>query len=198
MGLDDIRASIQTQLELPLGRLLALDTERKTQAEEAERVRFGERALWGASVVMALSLGMDGRTRPAPGADADELEKAWWFLHDALDRVRQAWRKEALEQFDADTRARREEVFGRVLAKLKENGVEIPEQWRAYADHDLNQREERPAMRFSMSVRYAREMGWLEVRDVFTGEWLEVAIKDAPDSWRDMARREKEARRNAA
>jgi hypothetical protein len=49
--------------------------------------------------------------------------------------------------------------------------------------------------RYTMQIRYARDMGWLEVRDPFSGEWLTIWGKDAPSSWRRQAYAEKLARR---
>src|SRR5688500_874398 len=38
-------------------------------------------------------------------------------------------------------------------------------------------------------VRWARDRGWLAVRDPFTGEWHEVLVRECPPSWCDAARR---------
>jgi hypothetical protein len=41
--------------------------------------------------------------------------------------------------------------------------------------------------RFKFAVRWGRERGWLQVRDVFSGEWLEVLASECPPWWRDEA-----------
>lgn len=38
-------------------------------------------------------------------------------------------------------------------------------------------------IRYALALAWAEERGWLRVRDPFTGEWHEIAAKDAPRSW---------------
>jgi hypothetical protein len=45
--------------------------------------------------------------------------------------------------------------------------------------------------RFSFAVRWGRERGWLQVRDAFSGEWLEVLATACPPWWREEAFRAK-------
>ncbi len=47
--------------------------------------------------------------------------------------------------------------------------------------------------RFPWRVQWAREMGYLSIRDMQTGEWLEVSARSCPDWWRDEARARKAA-----
>jgi hypothetical protein len=50
-------------------------------------------------------------------------------------------------------------------------------------------------VRFPWAVRWAREMGYLAIRDMQTGEWHEVPVHQSPDRWRDEARAHKAAQR---
>lgn len=47
-------------------------------------------------------------------------------------------------------------------------------------------------------VRYARELGWLEVWDPLDRRWLEIRSTDAPPCWRRAAHVDKQRRRAAA
>lgn len=38
--------------------------------------------------------------------------------------------------------------------------------------------------RFPFAVRWGRERGWLEIRDVFDGGWLRAEASSCPDWWR--------------
>lgn len=49
--------------------------------------------------------------------------------------------------------------------------------------------------RFPMEIRFARELGWIEVRDPFTGQWHEIWSKHAPTGWVRAAYAEKQRRR---
>ena len=44
-------------------------------------------------------------------------------------------------------------------------------------------------LRFPFAVRWARTQGRLEVRDAFSGEWLEVDASRCPEWWRRRATR---------
>jgi hypothetical protein len=46
-------------------------------------------------------------------------------------------------------------------------------------------------IRFDMEIRWAREKGWLQVRDPFTGGWHEILAKEAPRGWTRAATRAK-------
>lgn len=46
-----------------------------------------------------------------------------------------------------------------------------------------------PMLRYPVTVRWAKERGWLRARDPFTGEWHELRSQDAPPSWLDDLRR---------
>ena len=51
--------------------------------------------------------------------------------------------------------------------------------------------------RYAWEVRWAREMGYVQVRDVFTGDWHEVPVTQCPESWIKLARATKAAERLA-
>jgi hypothetical protein len=44
---------------------------------------------------------------------------------------------------------------------------------------------------YAFEVRWARERGWLAIRDVHTGQWLGVPAKECPPSWIREAQRVK-------
>jgi len=45
-------------------------------------------------------------------------------------------------------------------------------------------------------IEWAQEMGWLRVRCPWTGQWFEVAAKEAPRGWPRIAQEEKLRRRS--
>jgi hypothetical protein len=47
-------------------------------------------------------------------------------------------------------------------------------------------------------VVWARQKGWLEVEDPFTGQWIEVFAKDAPRHWVRLAMEARDPRKIAA
>lgn len=47
--------------------------------------------------------------------------------------------------------------------------------------------EQRLEQRYPWHVRWGRERGVLEVRDVFDGSWIGVDAREAPDGWRREA-----------
>jgi hypothetical protein len=191
-GAPHIRASITKQLELPLPRLLSLREHHETLAEERDRVALGERCLWGASVVMS-SIGMTQRHRPLEMPYADVLEAQWWKLYDLLEAIRADWPADEREKWDADRLERRKATWNEVVQKMAAAGM--PWQGAPYAVEEQGVHDTKPIIRFDIDARYAREKGRLEVRDPFTGEWHDIAYRDAPHSWRDMARAHAETRR---
>ena len=46
-------------------------------------------------------------------------------------------------------------------------------------------------IRYPVEIRWARERGWICVRDAFTGEWHEVLADQVPPWWRRQAQIEK-------
>jgi hypothetical protein len=46
-----------------------------------------------------------------------------------------------------------------------------------------------------VDVCWARERGWLRVRDPFTGQWHEMLAKEAPSGWSRLASMHKAERR---
>jgi len=46
-------------------------------------------------------------------------------------------------------------------------------------------------VRYPVEIRWARERGWICVRDAFTGEWHEVLADQVPPWWRRQAQIEK-------
>jgi hypothetical protein len=184
VDLDKYRASISKQLEMPLARLLPLKTEKVVLAEQRARVDYAERCLWGASIVMSV-VGLTQRHRAAPGEPQDELEVAWWHLYDLLEEIRATWPDDEREAYDDDRPARRRSAYAEVTKKLKAAGVA----WEGspYAVEEQSRTDEWPRIRYDIEVWYARELGWLRVRDPFTGEWHEIQAKDAPFSWRREA-----------
>jgi len=44
---------------------------------------------------------------------------------------------------------------------------------------------------FPPRIRWGREMGWLNVRDPFTGEWHSMLAREAPTGYAAIATREK-------
>jgi hypothetical protein len=44
-----------------------------------------------------------------------------------------------------------------------------------------------------LEIRWARERGWLAVRDPADGRWHEVPARDCPESWRRAANRARSA-----
>jgi hypothetical protein len=51
---------------------------------------------------------------------------------------------------------------------------------------------------YPMEVRWARELGWLAIRDVHTGEWHEVPARECPLSWARDANARKQSRPSGA
>jgi hypothetical protein len=46
-------------------------------------------------------------------------------------------------------------------------------------------------IRYPVEIRWARERGWIRVRDAFSGEWHEVLADQVPPWWRRQAQIEK-------
>ena len=44
-----------------------------------------------------------------------------------------------------------------------------------------------------ITIEWTAVRGWLRVRDPFTGEWHEIAAKDAPRCWLDQLRKDRTA-----
>lgn len=191
-GQEVVRASVAKQLETPMPRLLALREQHQTLAEERDRVAFGERCLWGASVVMS-SIGLTQRHRPMPDEPLNTLETAWWSLYDLLEAIRADWPAQEREKYDTDRDARRRRTWDEVIAKMAAAGM--PWDGAPYAMRQQAEFDAWPTIKYEIQARYGREKGRLEVRDPFTGEWLDIAYKDAPSTWKDMARADAESRR---
>jgi hypothetical protein len=189
VDLDKYRASIQKQLEMPLARLLPLKYEKVVLAEQRARVDYGERCLWGASIVMSV-VGLTQRVRPDVSVPelakvVDPLEAEWWKLHDLLEEIRATWPDDERINYDSDRPARRRAAYDEVTRKLAKAGV--MQEVTPYAAEEQARTDEWPRIRYDLEVWYAREMGWLRVRDPFTGEWHEIPSKEAPYSWRREA-----------
>lgn len=52
-----------------------------------------------------------------------------------------------------------------------------------------------PVARYPFAVRWAREKGWLEIRDIHDGSWIGAMAYTCPDSWRREATAMSRARR---
>jgi phage/plasmid primase-like uncharacterized protein len=59
-------------------------------------------------------------------------------------------------------------------------------------EHNVNDEPQ-----FTFEVRWARDRGWLEVRDVWSGEWHQVLARVCPAGWRDLAHIERALRQKA-
>lgn len=179
----EVRESAMRQLDMPLEKLLSLAEKPQTLAEEQDRVRFGERCLWGASIIMS-SIGLTQRHRPAETPN-DPLEVSWWMLYDHVEAIRGRWHTAEREKFDVDRDARRRRTFDEVIAKMGQRGMA----WDGapYALEAQSETDVRPTIRYEIDARYAHEKGRLEVRDPFTGDWLNIETKEAPPQWRKMA-----------
>jgi hypothetical protein len=46
-------------------------------------------------------------------------------------------------------------------------------------------------IRYPVEIRWARERGWILVRDAFTGQWHQVLADQVPPWWRRQAQIEK-------
>jgi hypothetical protein len=46
-------------------------------------------------------------------------------------------------------------------------------------------------IRYAMEIRWARERGWIQIRDAFTGQWHELLADQVPPWWRRQAQMEK-------
>ena len=188
---EQIRASVMKQLETPLPRLLSLDNESQTLAEERKRVEYGERALWGASIVMS-AIGMTQRRRPEPGVPYEPLESAWWRLYDLIEKVRGDWPDpEEVSDYDQNRMKRRRAVFNEVNEKLVSIGLGIP--IAPYAADEIAATDQWPQIRYQIDAKYGSEMGRLLVRDPFDGSWHDIPMREAPQSWKALARKNKEA-----
>jgi hypothetical protein len=199
-----IRASIARQLDAALPRLL--DEAPQTQAEWRERVIYGERCLWGASVIMA-AIGLREGQPPTATAEAftamlhgqpgepprDPLEAAWWHLCGLLRDRRATWPEADLAAFDADRSQRRAQVWREVANKLAQHGLPKPDQ--AYAAPHQAADDVWPQIKYDIAARYGREKGKLEVRDPFDGTWLEIDYQQATNLWKRLAREDAARRR---
>jgi hypothetical protein len=186
-----VRASVEKQLAAPLPRLLSMVEEPQTLAEQHDRVSFAERCLWGASIVMS-SIGLTQRHRPAETPN-DPLEVSWWMLYDHLEAIRGRWHTAEREKFDADRDVRRRRTWDEVMAKMAEQGM--PWNGVPYALEAQSQWDAWPQIRYEFDARWAHERGRLEVRDPFTGDWLNIDSKDAPNGWKALARANRERER---
>ena len=176
---DDLRKAAMDQLDRPTDKLLAIIEDNPPLAEQQERVRFGERCLWGASVALAaLGIEEDRQANSAVGM-------SWWMLWDYIEAARQRWTEDEREEFDHDRAARRQAVWDAAEAKLKQITAYSgkPFAWRVQVSTDTPRK-----MRYDFDVRYGHEKGTLDVHDPFTGEWHTIEAKAAPASWRHIAR----------
>ena len=178
---DDLRKAVMDQLDRPNEKLLAIIEDNPTLAEQQERVRFGERCLWGASVILAaLRVDEDRQANSAVGV-------SWWMLWDYVEHARQRWTEDEREEYDRDRSMRRQTVWDEVEAKLQAEWKMAypgkPFAWRVQVSTDTPRR-----MRYDFDVRYGHEKGTLDVHDPFTGEWHTIEAKAAPAGWRHIAR----------
>lgn len=186
----DPRQSVLLQLQQPLPGLLAMADDPQTPAEQRSRVAIAERCLWGASVVMANALGLGGRD--ASRASEDDLEQAWWKLHDATETIRALWGADDRAEYDADRHARRQAIYDLVMTKLDDQHLLSGQPVAPYARATQESTDARPIIRYQIDARWSREMGYLDVRDPFTGNWHTIETKEAPEAWKVLARRNRE------
>ena len=52
-------------------------------------------------------------------------------------------------------------------------------------------------IRYPVEIRWARERGWILVRDAFSGQWHQVLADQVPPWWRRQAQLEKQRSRTA-
>lgn len=176
-----MRVAVMKQLDLPNDKILAIIEDNPTLAEQRARVAFGERCLWGASVVMA-AMGIaeeDRHTNSAVGV-------SWWMLFDLVEHARSNWPRDERAEWDTDRFERRKATWDEVARKLGQQGVTFT--GKPYAAAVQMSTDEPPRQKFAMDFRYGQEKGTLDIRDPFTGEWHNIPSKDAPFTWRSIAK----------
>lgn len=192
MSEDQVLGSVLRQLELPLPGLIALKTEKQTPAEQRARVELAERALWGASVVMSAALNIPPRARPTAADQPSDVECAWWRLHDAMEEVRRGWSEDMRAEWDADRHNRRSSIYTRVALKMRQSlGLVVEDGTELYGHSAQVATDESPKIKYEIDARWSRSMGFIEVRDPFTGEWHEIETKQAHQNWKTMANENK-------
>jgi len=177
---DQMREACMKQLDRPMEKILAIADDNPTLAEQRERVAFGERCLWGASIILGvLGVDEDRQTNSAVGV-------SWWMLFDLIEHARTRWPADERAEWDADRFARRKAVWDEVANKLQGQGVSV--KGRPYMMAVQCSTDEPPRQKFAFDVRYGGEKGRLAVCDPFTGEWHDIDAKEAPFTWRSIAR----------
>jgi len=180
MDTEQMRTAVMTQLDRPMDKILAIIEDNPTLAEQRERVTYGERCLWGASVIMAV-MGIE-ENRDGNSAVA----VSWWMLFDLVEATRVRWPADERAEYDLDRHLRRQAVWDEVAGKLAQQGVTVS--GKPYAQAVQRSTDEPPHQKFALDFRYAVEKGRLDVRDPFTGEWHNIDSKDAPPTWRAIAK----------
>jgi hypothetical protein len=180
MDEEQMRVAVMGQLDRPMEKILAIIEDRPTWAEQRERVAFGERCLWGASIIMSvLGIEEDRHANSAVGV-------SWWMLFDLVEATRARWPANERADWDADRSERRRATWAEVTGKLGQQGVTFA--GKPYAAAVQMSTDEPPRQKFPLDFRYGQEKGTLDVRDPFTGEWHTIAAKDAPFTWRAIAK----------
>lgn len=175
-----MRVAVMNQLDRPMEKILAILDDRPTLAEQRARVTYGERCLWGASIIMAvLGIEEERHTNSAVGV-------SWWMLFDLVEATRARWPADERAEWDMDRYARRQAVWDEVAGKLGLQGVSFA--GKPYMAAVQASTDEPPRQKFPFDIRYGAEKGRLDVRDPFTGEWHDIAASAAPFTWRAIAK----------
>lgn len=177
---EQIRKAAMDQLDRPMDKILRIVDDNPTLAEQRYRIGFGERCLWGASIIMA-AIGVEEAHQ-----SSDPVAVSWWMLFDMIEHGRTTWPQDTLADFDAGRAMRRQAIWDEVRTKLAEQGR--PFAGKPYAADVQASTDRPPIQRYPFDVRYAAEKGWLAIRDPFTGEWHEVQAKEVPFTWRAVAK----------
>jgi hypothetical protein len=180
MDKEQMRVAVMNQLDRPMEKILAILDDRPTLAEQRARVTFGERCLWGASIIMsALGVPDDRQANSAVGV-------SWWMLFDLVEATRARWPADERAEWDIDRYQRRQAVWDEVANKLSLQGVTYS--GKPFAEAVQRSTDEPPRQKFAFDIRYGAEKGRLDVRDPFTGEWHDIAASAAPWTWRSIAK----------
>jgi hypothetical protein len=180
MDNEQMRVAVMNQLDRPMEKILAIIEDRPTLAEQRERVAFGERCLWGASIIMSvLGIPDDRQASSAVGV-------SWWMLFDLVEATRARWPADERAEWDIDRYQRRQAVWDEVANKLSLQGVTYS--GKPFAEAVQRSTDEPPRQKYAFDVRYGQEKGRLDVRDPFTGEWHDIAASAAPFTWRAIAK----------